>query len=221
MRRCIVDNFTPLPRLYGSDSLRDGVLVPILQALATGILSGLALAGVLWLAGVESAWRWSLALIPVVWLVMWLASLSHWRASLERLLNRDLNNDGVIGEQPVRIIEQPSPEVRVILERDNGRETDFIDLPAQPEQLRQLADGLLSGRQFALSAWSGTGAPFSRSEFERLRDELIKRGLARWRNANAQAQGAELTLPGRAVLRRFASDASSLSPALQARGARK
>ena len=218
MRRCIVDNLTPLPRLYGSDSLRDGVIVPILQALATGILSGLALAGVLWLAGVEIAWRWSLALIPVVWLVMWLASLSHWRASLERLLNRDLNNDGVIGEQqPPVIISEPAREVRVTLERDEGRHVDIIDLPAQPEQLRQLADGLLSGRQFALSAWSGAGAPFSRSEFERLRDELIKRGLARWRNANAQAQGAELTLPGRAVLRRFASDASSLSPTLRTR----
>ena len=104
-----------------------------------------------------------------------------------------------------------------MLEKDNGRETDFIDLPAGPEQLRKLADGLLSGRQFALSAWSGAGAPFSRSEFERLRDELIKRGLARWRNANAQAQGAELTLPGRAVLRRFSSEASSLSPTLRAR----
>ena len=86
-----MDNLTPLPRLYGSDSLRDGVLVPILQALATGILSGLALAGVLWLAGVESAWRWSVALTPAVWLLMWLLSLSHWRASLEKLLKRDLN----------------------------------------------------------------------------------------------------------------------------------
>ena len=205
-----MDNITPLPRLYGSDSLRDGVIVPILQALTTGALSGLALGGVLWLAGVESAWRWSVALIPVVWLAVWLLSLSHWRASLEKLLQRDLNGDGVIGEQPVRIIKQPSPEVRVILERDNGRETDFIDLPAQPEQLRQLADGLLSGRQFALSAWSGAGAPFSRSEFERLRDEMIRRGLARWRNERAQAQGLEVTAPGRAVLRRFASDASSL-----------
>ena len=218
MRRCIVDNFTPLPRLYGSDSLRDGVIVPILQALATGILSGLALAGVLWLAGVESAWRWSLALIPVVWLVMWLASLSHWRASLERLLNRDLNNDGVIGEQqPPVIISEPAREVRVTLEREEGRHVDIIDLPAKEEQLRQLADGLLSGRQFALSAWSGTGAPFSRSEFERLRDEMIRRGLARWRNERAQAQGLEVTAPGRAVLRRFASDASKPTPTLRAR----
>ena len=219
MRRCIVDNLTPLPRVYyGSNSLQDGVLVPALQALTTGALSGLALAGVLWLAGVESAWRWSLALIPVVWLVMWLASLSHWRASLERLLNRDLNNDGVIGEQqPPVIISEPAREVRVTLEREEGRHVDIIDLPAKEEQLRQLADGLLSGRQFALSAWSGTGAPFSRSEFERLRDEMIRRGLARWRNERAQAQGLEVTAPGRAVLRRFASDASKPTPTLRAR----
>ena len=115
-----MDNFTPLPRLYGSDSLRDGVLVPALQAILTGLLSGLALAGVLWLAGVESAWRWSVALIPVIWLLMWLLSLSHWRASLERLLNRDLNNDGVIGEQPVRILSSLLPRCALSWKETTG-----------------------------------------------------------------------------------------------------
>lgn len=200
-----MDNYTPVPKVYGSDSFRDGVLTPGAQALVTGILSGVALGAILWLLKVESAWRYSLALIPVTWFLVWLLSLSHWRGSLEKILGRDIDNDGYIGEPPPQRYEP----VRVELIQDGGRHVDYLDLPAKPEQLRALADGLSAGRQFSLSAWSGAGKAFSRSEFEALRSALLARGLARWRNPESQAQGIELLASGRAILRQFSSDTHS------------
>lgn len=207
-----MDSYDPIPKVYGSDSLRDGVLSPLAQAIVSGLLSGAALGAVLWVFGVESAWRWSLAVIPVVWLAVWLFSLKHWRSALERLLDRDLNDDGFIGEPPVD--QQPKPEpVKITLSQDNNNRIDYISLPVRTEQLRALADGLASGRRpFSVAAWTGAGAPFSRSEFEALRDELISRGLARWKNPYSQAQGVELLASGRAVLKHFSSSQASPPP---------
>lgn len=197
--------------------ITSGVVVPLLQALVTGFLIGLAaLAVCAWLG-----WPWlavSGSVAAVVMAVSWLSFRSRWQWVIERALGVDLNLDGYIGAPPERVPVEP---VRVILSSKDGRETDFIDLPAKPEQLRQLADGLSAGRSFSLSAWTGSGAPFSRAEFEALRGELLRRGLARWKNDTSQAQGIELLASGKAILRRFASETVSSSPTLEGREARK
>ena len=128
---------------------------------------------------------------------------------IERITGADLNGDGYIGypnPEPVAL-----PPLRVEVFEDEGRRAAFIDLP-YPERLPKLAAGLAAGRQFAESTWTGRDGLFSRSEFGNLRGELIRRGLARWKNLDAPAQGVELTSPGKAVFQRLAGLGSPSLP---------
>ena len=175
------------------------LLVPLGQALVTGGL----LAGLL----VFVSPRWSragpltcsrcgrsrrLAITASAWLVL-LGQTRRLLWAVERLTGRDLDGDGQAGEPQV---------IRV--EVTNGKQEVYLDLPGKPQALATLARGVLNGRSFAEDTWSGRGGLFSRSEFRQLRDTLIERGLAVWRNPNAKAQGVELTAAGRAVFRRLA-----------------
>lgn len=201
----------PVVTHHTANNLTDGVIVPGLQALITAVLTGFA-------AGALAAWvgapYWGVGFTAAALaaLASWLSYRARWAFVMERILGVDLNQDGVIG--------QPEPEppparaepVRIEIIQEGGRAGDFIELPARPEQLRMLADGLQGGRAFSQSVWTGNSGIFTRSEFEALRAELLRRGLAKWRKEGAPGQGIELTPPGRAVMRRFASETKRLSP---------
>jgi hypothetical protein len=122
-----------------------------------------------------------------------------WAA--ERALDVDLDHDGVTGEP-----EQPRRALQVELLEDHGsrQRLSFIDLPGSDAQLVELARGVLNGKGTSESEWTGSGNPFSRSEFGALRAALIKRGLAHWINPDAHSQGWKLTAAGRAVMQRIA-----------------
>jgi hypothetical protein len=183
--------------------IESAVTIPFLQAAISAILAGIA-------AGVITAllgWQWwkiAGAVTAVVALYSWLSFRSRWAYVAEKVLGIDIDQDGYIGSPPPEAL----PPVRVELLQNEGRQADFIDLPATPDQLQALADGLQTGRQFALTSFAGQGKPFTRPEFEQLRAELIRRGLAAWRNQNHPGQGCELTKSGRAVMRRFCSEAT-------------
>lgn len=187
----------------GGSGITAPVTIPLLQAAITGLLAGIA-AGVL--AAVLpvdfSPWAAGVVVWAVTTFVSWLSYRGHWQALLEKALGVDLNGDGQIGE-PAEPEPTPQP-LRVELYQDGGRQGDFIDLPYR-DRLPALASGLLAGRQFSQTAWTGGGQLFSRAEFEELRGELLRRGLARWKNENAPAQGLEVTPAGRAILKRIAS----------------
>lgn len=200
-----------------ADGVTGPVIVPLFQAGVTGILIALcAVSLVHYLAP-------GTALFPpflLVWtgstLVSWLAYRARWQYVIERVLGVDLNNDGYIGAPSIQVAPYAEPPVitpqvmRVILDQEHV--TDFIDLP-YPEKIPQLASGLLEGRTFKAETFNHL---FHRSEFERVRDEMIRRGLATWKNERAHAQGVELTAAGRAVMRKVAEDRHT--PALPPRG---
>lgn len=190
----------PPPVIHHTTSpLIEGVIIPGLQCLITGLLSGLAaLAVAAWLGG--PIWAVGGTTAAIVGLYSWLSYRGGWNDRLERMLGIDLNLNGVIGPAP-----QPAePErVRVEVIQDQGSKGDFIDLP-YPSKLPELAAGIVNGKQFALSVWTGNGHLFSRSEFEEVRDEMLERGLLRWRNERNPAQGVDVTAVGRAVLKRLA-----------------
>jgi len=96
------------------------------------------------------------------------------------------------------------------LERENG--ADFINLPIGQKQAGRVFYLLTVGRDLSLASLAGPGKPLSRSEFEALRDELISRGLAAWKNPNYHNQGATLTAAGRAVCKKFAADYTTPPP---------
>ena len=179
----------------------DALLIPFLQALVTGLLFGLAGAAFGWLVKYESPGVLGVTVGTVAALLAWLA----FRDRAARLVEHD---KGFIRES---IPEPPLPAepkrqiIRIEMNQQEGRQVDYIDLAASRKQLYQLAAGLLAGQQFSVSNWTGSGKPFTRSEFETLRAELITRGLARWRNERAPMQGAELTRSGAAMVRYLAS----------------
>jgi len=80
----------------------------------------------------------------------------------------------------------------------------YLELPGGEAALSELARGLMVGRTFAESEWTGAGRPYSRATFRELRGELLERGLLEWRNSEAPAQGVQLTRVGRAVFSRIA-----------------
>lgn len=196
----------PRPKVtsvYQPNSLQDGVIVPGLQAIITGAVCGVAAAAV-------TAWFelpfWAIGATAAALATAggWLSYRNRWQWLLERITGADLNADGYIGQPQPQQPQLPAPSIRVELAQNDGHQVDFIDLP-YPEKLPALAAGLQQGRTFSLSTWTGSGALFSRAEFEELRGELIRRGLAEWNNPAAPAQGVKLTAAGRAIFRRLAT----------------
>lgn len=197
----------------GGSGITAPVTVPFLQAAITGLLAGIAAGVLVAILGIEvSPWAAGAVVWTLATLGSWLSFRARWQMVIERALGVDLNGDGRIGDEP----EPPAlPPLRVEVMQEGGRRGDFIDLP-YPDRLPELASGLLSGRrQFAQTAWTGAAGVFSRAEFDNLRGEFLRRGLARWKNPQAPAQGVELTPAGRAVLRKLAGRDDSNPPTLQ------
>lgn len=115
--------------------------------------------------------------------------------AIEEITRRDLNKDGQIGK-PVT--------VRVELERqvESGRQMQFLDLDVEPDKVRTFAQSVLAGRSLAVAEWTGTGGLFSRGQFERLRGDLLERGLVRW-VGKGKGQGVMLTPAGKRVFERL------------------
>lgn len=187
------------------------VLALALLAFVSGVFAALALG--LLAHALEHKAPLEIALIAwsVTQALTWIILLFRWSKLLyviERSLGLDINRDGYTGE-PYQEPERYTPEpVRIELVEQTtggGRQTSLIDLPVSQEQLIALADGLLSGSSFSESSWCGSGAPFSKSEFIRLRDEMLKRNLLTWRNPRAPAVGLMLTPGGKACMRYLSS----------------
>lgn len=123
----------------------------------------------------------------------------------ERIVNRDIDGDGRIGDEPA---ESKPVRVEVREQREGGMTMRFLDMPIDEAQLQTFARGLLSGQPFSERAWAGDGKPFSQNDFAALRDKLIETGYARWKGGERR-MGAELTAKGRAM---FAGLADSPTP---------
>jgi hypothetical protein len=151
------------------------------------------------------AWAVGVTIGSLAALRAWHNLLEDWRALL-------------YGVEPKPNQETESailPPVRVELSTNDGRSIQFIDLPAEPDQLMALGAGIVEGFSFTEAQWTGTGAPFSRGQFVRLRSEMIRRGLAAWNSQNDAARGARVTGKGMALCRYFASMNQSPTPKIE------
>lgn len=178
-----------------SDDFTRAVIIPACVGLVGGLflfLGGLALAFV-----VGAAWWWAAVAAALAAMAFWWQAYLRWTGIAERVLIPDsvtIAND----------VYTPNEPVHVVISSDCGNHRQFIDLPAQPEQIRALASGLEDGRPFNLGAWAGPGQTFSRSEFEALRAELVRRGLVRPNNPRSPNMGYTLTVAGGHVFKRLA-----------------
>ena len=178
------------------------VAVPFLQSLATGAFVGLV-SGTL---AIWQSWAWP---VPVVLAAlaaatMWFVSLSDTRGLLrkvETFVNRDIDQDGIVGE-PERVIH----EYHVKDDGQTGAHWQMmISLDIDPDRLRQFAKGLVvEERSTSTNGWVGEKGLFERTEFERLRDELISRGFAKW--SKSKNRGWHLTAKGEAWFTALAAE---------------
>jgi len=178
-----------------------------MQAVFVGAAWGAVVGIATGLVTVWLAWPWWLVALAVI--ATW-AAITAWhltagvrlRQSLlwkrEEIERRDLDGDGHVGQPPVT--------VRVEVATDDGtiKRTQFLNLDTDPERLILFARSVLAGRGLAIHEWTGRGGLFSRSEFERLRGDLLERGLVGWANPKDRRQGVQLTPTGRAVFRKLA-----------------
>lgn len=178
-------------------SYQSGALLPALQALFSGVFFSGVLAGVLLWTGAENAGTFLLSGGFGVAFVAWILLLRHWL----QLVN---HREGIRRTPRIQVLDpvqhQPS-SVRVELfeETNSYWRGDFLNLPATHEQLRLLASGVVSGGSLSENAWCGSNRPFTKSQFQDLRQALLERGWLQWRNQNAPAQGVEVTHVGRRV----------------------
>lgn len=169
-------------------TLKSGVLIPFLQAAATGLLFGLSLGGLAWALHWDSPLQWGLTGGALTSCAAWLLYRSAWEERLH--------------PQPPQPPEIKEATIRVELVQDQGRRGDWIDLPF-PDRLPDFARGLTEGRALTTRNWAGGGGLFTGAEYSRLLAELVRRGLARWRSEHDHRAGAELTPPGKAIMRRL------------------
>jgi len=117
-------------------------------------------------------------------------------------IKRDLAFSSPVAGGPVEEWPRDVDEVTMISDTV-GTTTSNYFLPGTDKQLDALAHGLIvQGIAFAERNWTGRGKPFSDGGFESLRGEMIRRGLAYWKNGKDNRQGAALTVIGKRVLKK-------------------
>ena len=176
-------------------SFNSSVLVPIAQATVTGALVALVGEGVGLMLDYHSPPALALTVGAGVALLVWRDHLAIWRGYLYSLAEGD----------GFEVIEPEPARVRVEIPSNEGRTLQLADLPANLDQLIALGAGLVEGASMTEARWIGRGRPFTRGEFIALRDELIRRGFARWNSPGTPARGVLPTKKGLAIMRHFAS----------------
>lgn len=179
------------------------VTVPVLQSLAVS-LAYASLAGVL-VASITIAFRlrWY---YPVVAGALTFTAAVSWTMTrninlrqelwwgTEEIIRQDLDDDGVIGK--------PEPEILLRVEVSSDGNTRFLDMPMKKAVI--FAKAVTDGRSgMSEGEWKRLFGGIN--EFKMFRGQLLNSGLARWKNHDAHAQGIELTLAGKQVLKRLAN----------------
>jgi len=184
------------PRVPEYQSTAVAVKIPLMRSIVSG---GIAAA----VAGFFSAifgggWEWAGGAFVLVTAGMWTSSQVDWTHAVHRIedmIGADMDGDEYIGEPP---------RVLVDLNRyENGAlvHTDRRGYSASPEQLRELATGILNRHQeFSEKAWAGSGRTFSQNELRTLRAEFAEDGLVEPTGKGRNA-GYRFTDAGLAVLK--------------------
>jgi hypothetical protein len=177
-----------------NQNAKTALLIPAGQALVTGIFSGAA-AGILTnLAAWPEPWSWAAGVGAAGGFGAWLLYRSEWA---ERLTPKPPQPVAQFQTQTITRIQVVGPA--------GSFQGAWAEFDIEPAKLRRAALRVLAAGSFSLSTLGGAGKPLSRAEFENLRAEFIKRGLAVWVNPDAHSQGCVLTLAGKAVIKRLAS----------------
>jgi hypothetical protein len=112
--------------------------------------------------------------------------------AIERVLDVDINRDGIRGRPP------PAP-IRLEIARENHQQ--FLDIEGldDVQNLRHLAILALTNRLTERSTNQAFG--WSREHWQQVRDQLIQRQLVQWNGPPGTTQGISLTKEGQETMR--------------------
>jgi len=143
----------------------------------------------------------------------WLRRCGAWSCSvgsLERALMIDINADGMIGLEPDSEPIKETVEITVFNETTGRKQ--WVDFPVSRSKICEMASDIFHGSGFSESSMSGAGALFSRAEFNKIRDVMLRRELLQWKNEEHRNQGTEFTVTGWHVLRALAAEHRGVTP---------
>jgi len=146
-----------------------------------------------------------------IFLLWWSGVMVYWWAredktrhriinTLEWLMQKDLDGDGDIADVV-------TDTVNVRLVSEDGNHQQYLTLPGMTiDQAGIIAKNLLTGT-FTQGGLTGSHGAFSLSQFNTVRDELLRRDWIVWRDPTAHPRGVELTTKGAAVMRELSRQA--------------
>lgn len=186
-----VKSWTPHLAMAGSLALclALAVFVAVLViALRRDLSLETALNDALFGAGLTFAIALSIAILVAV------ADFRGSLASVERILGRDLDGNGVVGK---------ATRLEVTIHSEKSKQIKMLDLPLTDHVLFTFARAAVNGLPISEREWTGEGK-LTPDQYRAFRDALIKRGLARWKHPLNHRAGWELTENGLAVMRELA-----------------
>lgn len=177
-----------------SATFQADVAVPLAQSLITGLFFGSAGVAVV---DVATGLAFGLGCAGICWLIL---TDQHRRLlwNIETWTGADLDGDGETGKPQT---------TRIEIDVTDGQQRQLINLDTDIPLEKQIkfAKGVQRGKPLTEREWTGAGRLFTDAEFEELRDALMARGLAKWKNSRHRKQGWILTGRGEKVMQRLAS----------------
>jgi hypothetical protein len=189
---------------YRAADWRSEILVPLLMAGVTGMLS-LILALWLW-------WEfdWLPDWTPIAAFVLVSGGVWIWRlqkhdsmlTAAEEITRLDLNRDGMIGRPS---IEPQEANITYTESTPGGLHMERDTLKISPAELAFIGqEVILEGRPFSKAI--ADGETITENRFRDIQAIMRDKGYARYKNPTAPKQGAELTKKGEATLRWYAEN---------------
>jgi len=165
----------------------------------SGLFGGILILAICLLVGYS--WVYSVIGLTGISAITWLLLMNRYLAIIA---GDQVNND--VNLKPSKIY--PTSTRVEIISRDPANEFSagkFSDLPVDLPTLIKVAKWIDNGADFSMAGLSGRYRPLTRSQFESLRDRMIKDGLCYWINPDHHAQGCKLTRGGENMVRHFAT----------------
>lgn len=177
-------------------NLESDVLVPLAQALITGIMVGLIAFGLIWpVMGFRWAVSGFLGTFGLITAGVW--------ATLVTGYYRMLSTVEEIVTDPPPAKELATVEITMPRDKETGyRSLKKFHLPAGVtiKSLDTFLTGITNGRAITLDLWAGKGGQFSRTEFNGILANLADANYIEFKNPNHPQQGRVLTTNGRKAI---------------------
>lgn len=182
----------------GQANVKNGVLIPAAQALTTGALAAATVTS--W--GLLLHWDHLPALAATVGTSASLLAWGYFRADWVYRVNHILGIRETAAQQQAQAT--AANVIKLNLYGDQGQPGHFLTFGIDRARLVKFSQGIAAGKPFTVRTWAGGAGLFTDSEFAQLRDELLSRGLARWRGKDPR-NGCELSPAAMAVFRYLAA----------------